>query len=101
MRSDGCIAVLLLDCLFDRRVVSPGSRGLLALAAGVPNFTNSILRVIHIPWLGPGLIMALLLLMTLRGSRRMAHKPLHRKIHPPRLERYQGVLPKRHRDLEI
>lgn len=78
------------------------ARGRFALAtAKLPNFGMLLLRVMHIPWLGPGLVLALLLLATLRGTRRTSRKPLQRIVHAPKLERYRGTIPRRHRDLEI
>jgi hypothetical protein len=58
-------------------------------------------RAWHTTWLGPGLLLGLILLVTLRRARRVARKPLHRQIHRPKLERYRGVLSRRHQDLEI
>ena len=60
-----------------------------------------LVQAMHIPWLGPGLVIAFLLLATLRGTRREAHKPIQRRVHAPRLERYRGTLPRRHTDLEV
>ena len=66
--------------------------------ASVPAILSNALDV---PWLGPGLIVAFVLLITLRGRRRAASKPLHRRFRMPKLERYRGEIPKQHRDLEI
>lgn len=78
-----------------------GARGRFALITKLPDFPSLLLRVMHIPWLGPGLVLAFLLLITLRGTRRMAYKPLERRVRQPKLERYRGAIPRRHRDLEI
>jgi hypothetical protein len=71
------------------------------LAAKLPDLPALLFRAIHTHWLGPGLVLAFLLLATLRRTRRMAYKPLARKIHSPRLDRYRGTIPRRHQDLEI
>ena len=102
MRSVGSFVVLLL---LDIHSASPAARaaraGRFALATKLPDIPTLLLHALHIPWLGPGLVLALLLLITLRGARRMAYKPLQRKVHQPKLERYRGVIPRKHRDLEI
>lgn len=71
------------------------------LAAKLPELPGLMERALDIPWLGPGLVVAFVLLITLRGTRRAAYKPLHRRFRMPRLERYRGEIPRRHRDLEI
>jgi hypothetical protein len=71
------------------------------LGAKVPDLPALVLWALHIPWLGPGLVLAFVLLVTLRGTRRAAHKPLHRSFRMPKLERYRGEIPRRHKDLEI
>jgi hypothetical protein len=71
------------------------------LGAKLADAPGLVLKALHIPWLGPGLVLAFLLLATLRGTRRMAYKPLHRTFRMPRLERYRGEIPRQHRDLEI
>jgi hypothetical protein len=71
------------------------------LGSRLPDLPQLALRALHIPWLGPGLVLAFLLLATLRGTRRAARKPLHRSFRMPKLERYQGEIPRRHQDLEI
>jgi len=78
-----------------------GSRGRFALTAALPNIPALLVRAMHTHWLGPGLVLAFLLLITLRGTRRAAYKPLVRRVRQPKLERYRGVTPRRHRDLEI
>jgi len=72
-----------------------------ALGAKILDLPGHLNRTLHTPWLGPGLVIALLLLVTLRGKRIKAYKPLHRRFRMPRLERYRGEIPRRHRDLEI
>ena len=106
MRSAVCTAVfLLLDCLR----ASAGMREPLVLAAASTGFPKLFQQVLHMSWLGPGLIVALLLgLLALatqpadKTKNDKAKKTLElRRIRAPRLERYRGTLPKRHRDLEL
>jgi hypothetical protein len=92
---------LLLDSPAGWRGCAPGLKGRFVLDDVVGDPSVVLNRVLHTPWLGPGLVIALLLLVTLRGVRRAGTKPLHRMIRPPELERYRGVIPKRHRDLEV
>jgi hypothetical protein len=103
VRSLGCFAVFLLLLNRHSAWLAPAvvARGRFVLGARLSDVPELVLRALHIPWLGPGLVLALLLLATLRGARRMAYKPLHRKFRMPRLERHRGEIPRRHRDLEI
>jgi hypothetical protein len=102
VRSVGSFVVLLLlDIHSASPTASAASAGQFALAAKLPDIPTLLLRAMHTPWLGPGLVLAFLLLITLRGARRMAYKPLQRKVHQPRLERYRGLIRRKHRDLEI
>lgn len=102
MRSAVSIAVLLLlDCLR----ASADERGPLVLAVVSPHYRELFQQVIHTSWLGPGLVLAVLLVL-LASSAGSRHKPrkkrgLVRKFRTPRLERYRGTFPKDHRDLEI
>jgi hypothetical protein len=102
VRSLGSFVVLLL---LDGHLALPKppalARGRFALIAKLPSLSNLLFRALHTRWLAPGLVLAFLLLVTLRGARRMAYKPLQRLVHQPRLERYRGVIPRRHQDLEI
>ena len=102
MRCLGSVVVLLL---LNNHLALPnppaGERGRFALTAGLADIPAWLVRAMHIPWLAPGLVLAFLLLITLRGTRRMAYKPLQRRVHQPKLERYRGVIPRRHQDLEI
>lgn len=75
--------------------------GRFVLGAKLPDLTKWVLSGLNVPWLGPGLVVAFVLLITLRGTRRMASKPLHRRFRMPRLERYRGEVPRRHQDLEV
>lgn len=75
--------------------------GRFVLAAKLPDLGGLLFLALHTRWLGPGLVLAFLLLATLRGARRAAYKPLHRQVRPPRFERYRGTIPRRHQDLEI
>ena len=102
MRSPGSFVVLLLlDMHSASRASSAAGAERFALATKLPDIPTWLLHALHTVWLGPGLVLAFLLLATLRRARRKAHKPLHRKVHQPKLERYRGIIPKRHRDLEI
>jgi len=76
-------------------------RGRFVLGLKLASVPSLISGALDIPWLGPGLIVAFVLLITLRGRRRAATKPLHRRFRMPKLERYRGETPRRHRDLEI
>ena len=71
------------------------------LGAKLADVPHSISRVMDTPWLGPGLVVGVVLLLTLRGTRRAAYKPLHRIFRVPKLERYRGKAHRPHRDLEI
>jgi hypothetical protein len=54
-------------------------------------------------WLGPGLLLAAILLLLLlpRSSTRFPEeKPVHRIFRKPNLTRFRGVIPSRHQDLE-
>jgi hypothetical protein len=102
VRSPGSFVVLLLPSRHCAWLSSPVSaRGHLALAASLPGPSELLLRAWSVSWLGPGLLIAVLLLVTLRRSRRVARKPLHRSVRAPELERYRGVVPRRHQDLEV
>jgi hypothetical protein len=77
----------------------------LVRATASPHYHELFRQVIHTSWLGPGLILAVLL-MLLASSTGPNHKPkkkrgLVRKFRAPKLERYLGTLPKDHQDLEI
>ena len=97
----GSFVVLLLGSITAWLTPLAGARGRFALAVKLPDIAGLAMRALHVPWLGPGLVLAVLLLVTLRGTRRRAFKPLHRRFRMPRLERYRGDIPRRHRDLEI
>jgi hypothetical protein len=92
---------LLLDCLR----ASVTGREPSALAANSTSYPELFQRIIHTSWLGPGLLLALfLMLLVLRNgpSRKPREKQgLVRKFTAPRLERYRGLLPRDHQDLEI
>lgn len=70
-----------------------------------PNYPQAFQRVIHTSWLGPGLLIAVVLvvfaLITRSPDKHKKVKVLERKLRAPRLERFRGALPKNHRDLEI
>ena len=102
MRSGCCSAVfLLLNILFAWRGTPAQAQGRFALGASYFDPAGLLVRAMHIPWLGPGLILAAFLLLTLRPMRRMARKPIYRAMRAPHLERFRGVIPRRHRDLEL
>ena len=96
MRCLGSAVFLLLDL----RTPPAEARGRFALTAKLPDLPGLLARAMQIHWLGPGLVLAFVLLITLRGTRRMAYKPLQRRVRAPKLERYRGLIPRRHRDLE-
>jgi hypothetical protein len=98
VRSLGSFVVLLLLDLPNPPAMV---RGRFALTTKLPDLTSLLIRAMHTRWLGPGLVLAFLLLVTLRGARRMAYKPLQRRVHKPKLDRYRGMRPRRHQDLEI
>jgi hypothetical protein len=102
VRSVGLFVVLLLQG-FPSASPAVGARnaGRFALAATLPDLPGLLLRALHTPWLGPGLVLAFLLLVTLRSTRRAAYKPLQRRVHSPRLERYRGLIPRKRRDLDV
>lgn len=102
MRSLGSFAIfLLLNQHPAWRLSAAAMRGRFVLGVKLTALPAILSNALDIPWLGPGLIVAFVLLITLRGRRRAATKPLHRRFRMPRLERYRGEVPRRHRDLEI
>ena len=106
MRSLGLFAdLLLLSRHFACRIPPAVAVGRFALAAKVGaaalDIPDLLSRALDIPWLGPGVVIAIVLLITLRGRRRVARKPLHRSFRMPHLERFRGKVWKRHQDLEI
>jgi len=101
VRSLGSFVVFLLGSIAAWLTPSALARGRFVLAARLSEVPGLISRALNTPWLGPGLIVAVVLLLTLRGARRMAFKPLHRRFRMPRLERFRGKIPRRHQDLEI
>lgn len=80
-------------------------RRLLVLAAASLRFSDLFQRVIHTSWLGPGLILAvfiiLLALLTRPADKSQRKKGLVRRFRTPRLERYRGAFRKNHQDLEM
>lgn len=96
-----CGTFLLLNHLFAWRSFSPEAQGRFVVAAALPDISAVLVRALHVPWLGPGLIIAAFLLITLRGARTMGRKPLHLGIRPPRLERYQRRVRRQRQDLEV
>ena len=76
-------------------------RGRFVLCARMADLPGLMSKALDSPWLGPGLVVAVVLLLTLRGTRRAAYKPLHRIFRMPKLERYRGKIPRPHRDLEL
>jgi hypothetical protein len=102
VRSLGSFAVfLLLNRHLAWRLPAAAIRGRFVLGVKLATVPAILSNALDIPWLGPGLIVAFVLLITLRGRRRAATKPLHRRFRMPKLERYRGKIPRRHRDLEI
>lgn len=102
MRSAVSIAAfLLLDCLR----ASADERKPLVLAAASPNYHELFQQIIHTSWLGPGLFLAILLVL-LVSSTGSTHKPrkrsgLVRKFRAPKLDQYRDTFPKDHEDLEV
>lgn len=102
MRSLGSFAFfLLLNGHFAWRTPLAAALGRFALAAKLADAPAVVSKALDTPWLGPGIVVAVVLLLTLRGTRRAAYKPLHRIFRMPRLERYRGKTTRRHQDLEI
>jgi len=102
VRSPGSFAdLLLLGRHFAWRVSPALMSGRFALGVKLPDIPNLLTRALDMPWLGPGVVIGFVLLITLRGRRRVGRKPLHRSFRMPRLERYRGKIPRRHRDLEV
>lgn len=102
MRSGSTFVVLLLlDLLFAPRHSVAEVLGHSAFAAAFPNLSAWVAWAMETPWLGPGLILAIILLLTLRRTHRSPHLPVRRNVAPPKLERYRGVRSRQHRDLEI
>ena len=93
--------VFLLGSIADWLTPPSMAHGRFVLAAKLSDVPALVSRALNTPWLGPGLVVAVVLLLTLRGARKMASKPLHRRFQMPRLERYRGEIPRRHQDLEI
>ena len=93
-------AFLLLDCLR----ASAAERGPLLLAA-VSIGPDLFQRIIHTSWLGPGLVLAVILALfvLMSGSSRkpMENHGLVRRFRTPRLERYRGVPLRQHQDLDV
>ena len=100
-----CLGSLAILLLLNRHIawrIPPAvGQERFALGANMLDLPSLMNRILHTPWLGPGLVIALLLLVTLRGKRIKAYKPLHRSFRRPRLERYRGEIPRHHQDLEV
>lgn len=102
MRSLGSFVVLLLlNGHSAWRTLPAAARGRFVLGAKLADLPGLISKALNVSWLGPGIIVALVLLITLRGTRRAAYKPLHRRFRVPELERHRGEIPRQHRDLEL
>jgi ABC-type sulfate transport system permease component len=102
VRSLGAFVVFLLLNRYSAWLTLPAAaQGSFVLGTKLSAMPELVSRVLDIPWLGPGLVVAVVLLLTLRGTRRAAYKPLYRRFRTPRLERHRGEIPRRHRDLEI
>ena len=102
MRSLGSFAVFLFlggHCAW--QIPPAAGVGRFVLGASLPEWSGVVFNALDIPWLGPGLVVAFVLLVTLRRRRTAAFKPLHRRFRMPKLERYRGKIPRRHRDLEV
>jgi hypothetical protein len=101
VRSLGSFVVFLLGSIAAWLTPPAAARGRFVLGARLSEIPALVSRALNTPWLGPGLVVAVVLLLTLRGTRRAAYKPLHRIFRMPRLERYRGEIPRRHQDLEL
>lgn len=102
MRSGSVFAVLLLlDLLFAPRSSVAEAQSQSVFAAAYPNLSAWFGWAMHTPWLGPGLILAAILILTLRRTRTNSRPPIRHNVPKPRLERYRGVAPRRHQDLEL
>ena len=102
MRSGWTFAVLLvLDLLLAPRQCVAEAADPSAFAAAYPNLSAWLTWAMHTPWLGPGLVLAALLLLTLHRTRTPARTSVRHNVPTPRLERYRGVSPRQHRDLEV
>lgn len=101
MRSPGSFVVFLLGSITTWLTTPAAARGRFVLGAKLPDVPGLVSWALNVPWLGPGLVVAFVLLITLRGARRMVSRPLRRRFRMPRLERYRGEIPRRHQDLEI
>ena len=102
MRSGLTFAVLLLlDLLSAPRPSAAEAPGGAAFAAAYPNVSAWFAWAMHTPWLGPGLVLAAILLLTLRRTRSMPPTPVRHNVLPPKLERYRGSPARRHKDLEV
>lgn len=102
VRSLGSLAFfLLLNGHTAWRIPLTLLRGRFVLGASMADLPGLASRALDIPWLGPGIVVGVVLLLTLRGTRRKAYKPLHRIFRMPGLDRFRGKRPRPHRDLEI
>lgn len=102
VRSGWTFAVLfLLDLLFAPRLLVAEVQGLSAFVAADPSLSGWFSRAMHTSWLGPGLILAAILLVTLRRSPSTTRPAVRHNVPRPRLERYRGARPRLHRDLEV
>ena len=102
MRSGLTFAVLLfLDLLLAPRHSAAEVQGQSVFATAYPSLSAWVAWAMHTPWLGPGLILAAILILTLRRTRTAAHPPVRHNVPSPRLERYRGVAPRQHQDLEV
>lgn len=93
--------VLLLGSIAAWLTPPTEAGGHFVLAAKLAGASAFVSKTLDTPWLGPGLIVAVVLVLTLRGARRVGGKPLRRIFRVPKLERYRGEIPRRHQDLEI
>lgn len=99
VQSLGSLAVFLL--LLNRHTAWPTSTAVASGHFALAAIFARLFGAMDIPWLGPGLVVAFVLLITLRGRRRAAEKPVHRRFRMPRLERYRGEISRQHHDLEV
>jgi hypothetical protein len=95
------VVLLLLDFLFAPRHSAAEAPGLSAFAAAYPNLSGWLASAMQTPWLGPGLVLAAILILTLRRTRATPRPPVRHNVPAPKLDRYRGVARRQHRDLEI
>lgn len=98
-------ALLLLVGPKGRASLLAWARGLSALVAGV-GWWVPLRDTVRLPWLGPGLLLALVLLISLLARRgtpdeEPVHRMAKRSFRAPRIEEFRRLPPRNHSDLEV